>query len=130
VHTLAARTTRFLTVADRAPLWQVVRAAGCASTLQPGESAWLGLLEAAGRGDIPGIAAEGERLFTSAQLPALDGEQILEALISTANAQIAVGKSDDARALLKAYVPTLQNPGNYALALRLTLSEASSAGNP
>ena len=130
VHTLAARTTRFLTVADRAPLWQAVRAAGCVSTLQPAESAWLGLLEAAGRGDTPGIAAEGERLFTSAQLPALNGEQVLEALISTANAQIAVGKSADARALLEANVPNLRNPGNYALALRLTLSEATLAGKP
>jgi predicted membrane-bound spermidine synthase len=130
VHTLALRTTRFLTVADRAPLWQAVRTAGCASTLTPAESAWVGLLEAVGRGDTRGIAAEGERLFTSANLPALDGEQILEALISTANAQIAVGKSTDARALLDAYLPGLKNPGNYALALRLTLSEASLAGNP
>jgi len=130
VHTLAERTTRFLTVAERAPLWQAVRAAGCASTLTPAESAWLGLLEAAGRGDTPGIATEGERLFTSAQLPALGGEQLLEALISTAAAQVAVGKPADARALLQAYVPNLKNPGNYLLALRLTLSEARLAGKP
>jgi len=41
-----------------------------------------------------------------------------------------VGKPADARALLQAYVPNLKNPGNYLLALRLTLSEARLAGKP
>ena len=123
VHTLHARTTPYLTTAERAPLWQAVRERGCARTLAAGEAAWYGLLEAAGRGDTGAIAAQGERLFTGT-LPRLRGNQVLEALIGTAAAKTATGRADEARALLQAYLPDLENAGDFALALHIVVSLA------
>lgn len=123
VHSLAASTTPFLPRADREPLWQKVREDGCVSALTMPEAAWLGLLEASARGDTTAIAAQGERLFT-ATLPQLSGGQVLEALIMTVGAKTMTGRNDEAHALLRAYLPDLQNAGDYGLALRLVMSQA------
>jgi len=127
VHAVAASTTPFLTLEDRVPLWQVIREQGCITTLSSAESHWLGLIDASAHADIAGMAAHGEKLFI-APLPALSGSQVLEGLITTASAQTANGVSHEARGLLQAYVPNLQNAGDYALALRLAVSQAESAG--
>ncbi len=126
VHAVAASTTPFLTLEDRVPLWQVIREQGCITTLSSAESHWLGLIDASAHADIAGMAAHGEKLFI-APLPALSGSQVLEGLITTASAQTANGVSHEARGLLEAYVPNLQNAGDYALALRLAVSQAESA---
>ena len=128
VHGIAGRTTPFLTVAERSPFWDAVRAQGCATTLTSAESAWLELLEASGRGATADIAAAGEKLFT-APLPNLGGSQIMEALIATVTAKAAIGQNAEAQALLRAYVPMLQDPGDYGLALRLAINQAGAAGN-
>jgi hypothetical protein len=127
VHTLSSRTTPFLTVADRAPMWMAVRESGCSAALSPAENSWLALLEASARGDARAIAAEGERLFTAA-LPDLNGNQVLEALITTVAAQSAIGKHEDARGLLGAYLPVLGKAGEYSLALRLVESQELATG--
>jgi spermidine synthase len=127
VHTLSSRTTPFLTIADRAPMWMAVRESGCSAALSPAENSWLALLEASARGDARAIAAEGERLFTAA-LPDLNGNQVLEALITTVAAQSAIGKHEDARGLLGAYLPVLGKAGEYSLALRLVESQELATG--
>jgi spermidine synthase len=126
VHSVYANTTPYLTTAERVPLWQVVRERGCAATLAAGEAAWYGLLEASGRGDTGAMAAAGERLFTGT-LPKLSGNQILEALLSTAAAKIVTGRADEAKALLQAYLPDLGDAGDLGLALRIVVSQARSA---
>ena len=128
VHGLASRTTPFLTVSARSTLWTTVRAQGCATALLPAELAWLELLEASGHGAAAGIAAAGEKLFT-APLPKMSGSQIMEALIATVTAKAAIGQNAEAQALLRAYVPMLQDPGDYGLALRLAINQAGAAGN-
>jgi predicted membrane-bound spermidine synthase len=123
VFALSARTTQFLPVAARASLWKSVRSAPCASQLKAEEASWVGLMDASGRGDTAAIAAKGEELFVGS-LPAMDGGQLLDALITTATAQAVVGKYEDATALLRAYLPNLDNPGSYALALRAAMAHA------
>jgi len=127
VHGIAGRTTPFMTVAERLPLWETVRAQSCASTLTPAESAWLSVLEACGRGTTADIAAAGEKMFT-APLAKLSGNQIMEALIATAAAKTAIGQHAEAQALLGAYVGMLQNAGDYGLALRLAINQAGATG--
>jgi len=122
VFELAARTTPFLPVAERAPLWESVRTQACASRLKPEEASWVGLMEASGRGDVNAIATKGEELFVGVVMP-MDGGQLLEALITTSTAQARVGKYDDAFALLHAYLPNLDNPGSYGLALRMAMAQ-------
>jgi hypothetical protein len=124
-HALSSRTTPYLPVAERATLWQVLGAQSCLKALTPEESAWLALLEAAGRGDTAAMAAKGEQLFVG-NLPDLRGAQLVEALITTATAQVAVGLYSDASGLLRAYLPGMRDPGSYALALRLAISQAGS----
>jgi hypothetical protein len=129
VFALGARTTPFMPVAQRAPLWEAVRAQPCSSRLNPEESHWLGLMEASGRGDVQQIAAKGEELFVGMVLP-MEGAQVLDALIATSTAQAKVGKYDDAFALLRAYLPNLDNPGSYALALRLAMAQTELGPKP
>jgi predicted membrane-bound spermidine synthase len=123
VHTLATITTPVLTPTERIPMWQALRNQGCATQLRDGEEAWFGILDGGGRGDARLIAAQGELLFTR-PLPALSGNQVLEALIATAAAKTAIGRGDEARALLQANLPNLQNAGRLALALSLVASQA------
>ena len=129
VHGVAGRTTPFLTLAERSPLWATVRAQGCAATLNSAESAWLGLLEASARGPAADIADAGEKLFT-APLPTMSGGQVMEALIATVTAKAAIGQYAEAQALLGAYVPMLQEAGDYGLALRLAINQAGVINNP
>jgi hypothetical protein len=53
---------------------------------------------------------------------------VLEALVTTVAAQSAIGKHDDARGLLGAYLPLLGNAGEYSLALRLVESQELATG--
>ncbi len=123
-YALAVATTPFLTTAERMPLWQAVGTHACAAGLDPAQAAWLGLLEGAGRGDTPAIAAMGEKLFTGGQ-PNLTGAQLIEALLMTVSAKTVIGQQEDAQALLNAYLPTLRNPGDYRLALQLVVAQAN-----
>ena len=129
VFDLAAKTTPFLPVRERAPLWELVRTAPCASLLKPEEASWLALMDAAGRGDVAAIAEKGEELFVGGVLP-MDSGQLLHALIATSTAQAKVGMYDDALALLRAYLPNLDNPGVYSLALRLAMAQTELGPKP
>jgi hypothetical protein len=129
VFAVYARTTQFLPVARRAPLWQSIRSQPCASHLKFEEASWVGLMEASGLGDPTAMAKKGEELFVGA-LPPMDGGQLLDALITTATAQAKVGMYDDAFALLRAYLPNLDNPGSYSLALRMAMAQTELGPKP
>lgn len=116
VHSLATRITPFLPVADRAPWWARVETSACFATLTPLERNWMQLLGATSRGDVPGIATSGATLMAHAS-GNMSGNQVFEALLVTTAAQYAQGKSSAAIELLNAYLPMVQNPGRYALAL-------------
>lgn len=126
VFTLNAATTPFMPVAERTPLWQAVRAAPCAGRLTVEEANWLNLMEASASGDAARIADMGEIMFVG-NLPPMDGWHLLDALVTTSTAQARVGKYQDAFALLRAYLPNLEHPGVYSLALRLAMSHAELA---
>jgi hypothetical protein len=89
----------------------------------------MDLLAASGRGDTAAMAEAGEVLFVGL-VPAMDGGQLLDALITTATAQAKVGMYVDATGLLRAYLPSLENPGSYALALRMAMAQAELGPKP
>jgi spermidine synthase len=118
VHSVASKTTPFLPPAERAPLWETLRGSPCATTLSPPQREWLQLLEAMGGGDTAAVGEHGLAMLRDPPAE-LQGEQVLQALIATAAARIAVSRPGDARELLDAYLPSLQSAGDYTLALRL-----------
>jgi len=126
VHAVNSRTMPFLPVADREPMWQVLRQQGCLASLDQAEGNWFGLLDASAHADATAMATRGEQLFV-APLPQLNGTQILEGLIAAASAKVIVKQSYEARGMLDAYVPNLQNLGDYRLALWLVMSQAQNS---
>ncbi len=131
VHALAARTTPFVPRDARAPLWSAARAGNCFALLTPPERNWFELLAATAALDNAAVARLGIQTFS--EPPAdITGNQMLEVLLATVTAHIATGQTQTARELLDAFVPMLQNAGQYTLALRLLqeLARAPAGATP
>jgi spermidine synthase len=125
-YTLATRTTPFVPLDARAGLWRSARASACIPLLAPAEKNWFDLLAATASDDREGMARHGEQFFLEPP-PHLDGKQLLEALLTTVSAQTVTGKAGEARELLQAMLPMLQNAGQYSLALKLVDAQALNA---
>jgi hypothetical protein len=85
--------------------------------------------EGIARRDVAAVAAQGSTLLM--QPPAqMSPNQVFEALLAAAAAQIASGHPDEAQAMLSAYLPSLNSVGRYETALRLLESQLLAAGAP
>ncbi|MEO8018550.1 MAG: spermidine synthase [Pseudomonadota bacterium] len=129
VHSLAARTTPFVPLETRAAWWPRVESSACFGKLDALERNWVLLLAAMSGGDPAATATNGTKLL--AEPPAsMSGNQLIEVLLATTAAQTATGQPEAAIGLLNSYLPSLQNPGRYSLALELLRSMLTAPSVP
>lgn len=128
VHSLASQTSPFLPPSTTEPAWRRIRSAGCFGVLDPAERAWVAMQEGIARRDVAAVAEHGSTLLM--QAPAqMTPNQLFEALLAAAAAQIATGHPEEAQAMLEGYLPALGGVGRYETALRLLEAQLITASD-
>jgi hypothetical protein len=115
---LHERTAAFLDAAAGTQLWQGLRGSACAKLADADERRWLDFMQAMATGSSGEVAVQG-LAWLQATDAALSARQLTEVLLGTAAALIGERRPEEARQLLLRYLPAMDNPGRYELAIRL-----------
>jgi hypothetical protein len=117
VYSMSSQTTPFVPAVRMSEFWARVRGSLCYRTAAAGERRWLDFQQLLAAADASAVARAGLALLQAPD-STLTGQQLADLLVATSAALLGAGRAAEASALLRAWRPSLRDPGRYELTLR------------